>query len=129
MRKMLFALFLLLPAPVFAGPPEGVSGNMVLSDPVMDALRQYRRETNSSRRINWLIKWAPDKDPRVAVALGEASVSDDPDVSQQAMRLVCVYYELLDSEDTGGLSIRGLFFRWWKKNEGDLRRRAKQLPK
>ena len=30
MRKMLLAVFLLLPTPLFAGPPERASGKMVL---------------------------------------------------------------------------------------------------
>jgi hypothetical protein len=64
----LAVLALTLPGKAVAGPPEGVSGKMVL-DEVADGLRKYRHETNLHRRQVWLVKLAPSRDLRVSVAL------------------------------------------------------------
>ena len=72
---VLALLGLLVPGrPALAGPPEGVSGRIVL-DEVWDGLRQYRAEKDPERRIRLLEKLAPSRDPRVAVVLGEAMES------------------------------------------------------
>ena len=49
MRKMLFAFLLLIPGQSVAGPPEVVSGQLVL-DEVEDGLRKYRQKTGVDRR-------------------------------------------------------------------------------
>jgi hypothetical protein len=55
---------------VFAGPPEGASGRMVL-DEVADGLRRSSRATDDGKRIAYLERIAPTHDPRVAIFLGE----------------------------------------------------------
>ena len=66
-------LALSLPGKAVAGPPEGVSGKMVLlRDDITDGLRKYRKEKELGKRIVWLEKLAPTQDPREAIALGEA---------------------------------------------------------
>jgi len=73
MPRMIAAVLLLLFAlgQAVAGPPEKSSAKMVL-DEVADGLRKYRKEQDTEKRIRWLKKLAPTKDPRVAVALGDA---------------------------------------------------------
>jgi hypothetical protein len=97
-------------------------------DKVADGLRKYHRASSSAERIRLLQKLARVRDPRVAVALGEAAVSKDPDVSHWAIRLVWRHYDLRPSEDSGAGLIRPLVLQWWKENGADLRRRASQLP-
>jgi hypothetical protein len=124
MQKMLLAVFLLLPAPVFAGPPEGVSGKMVL-DEVGDGLRKYWKETDPDRRATWLRRLAWTHDPRVAVALGEAIDSREEYICQVAAgRLMALYYP--DTMCCGGVWREA--YACWHKDQADLRRRAKQLP-
>jgi hypothetical protein len=127
MRKTLVACLLLFPSQALAGPPEVVSGRIVL-DKVMDGLRRYRRETDPEKRIRWLEKLAPSRDPRVAVVLGELferglltarAVGPDPSVAAEV--LLYVHYV------PGGGDTRAIF-DWWSANEADLRRRAKLLP-
>ena len=56
----LFAvLALLTPNRAVAGPPEGVSGKMVL-DEVADGLRQYRKEKDQGKRVKLLERLAHD---------------------------------------------------------------------
>ncbi len=65
---LLATLAMLSPGKALAGPPQGVSGKMVL-DEVSEGLRKYRRETDGKKRIKWLTKLAPSRDPRVKAAL------------------------------------------------------------
>ena len=62
-------LALVLPSQAVAGPPERVSGKMVL-DEAADGLRRYRQATTPAERLAWLAKLAPTKDPRVTVCVG-----------------------------------------------------------
>jgi hypothetical protein len=146
MRKMLLAVFLLLPAPVFAGPPEGVSGKMVF-DEVAYGLQRYQQETDTNKRIRWLEKLAPTHDPRVAVLLGsEWDMCGNPKWSREGLTsyvLLERYYlppsfaepdcniEII--QDAKGVHIRlrnpalGVG-AWWRSSEVDLRRRAILLP-
>src|SRR5262245_9426411 len=75
-RLLPLALLLCLPAVAPATPPEPVvpaSGRMVqLHDEVSEGLQKYRRETDPQRRAEWLLWLAMARDPRAAVALGEA---------------------------------------------------------
>jgi hypothetical protein len=50
---------------ILAGPPEGVSGRMVL-DEVADGLRKFRKERNLVRCIECLKQLTPAQEPRVA---------------------------------------------------------------
>jgi hypothetical protein len=104
--------------PSGAGPPERPSGRMSF-DAVADGLRRYARETDDSRRIAWLEKLAPTRDPRVALLIWDYPPDNiTPSQFIGLRRLLLRYYvspgERLDS--------------WWRANEADLRRRAKQLP-
>lgn len=128
-------LALLAPGQGVAGPPEGVSGAMVL-DEVADGLRRYRREPDERKRVQWLWKLgsprdpfrdycdASSRDPRVVVALGEALYKPTPIEQFVGEWLLWHYYDPLDScqPDIGRARL------WWKKHEADLRRRAKKLP-
>ncbi len=125
MRKMLVAFLFLFPGQSLAGPPEGPSGRMVL-DEVADGLQRYRQETDPQKRRRWLRGLAPTKDPRVAVALGEALSDADPD--NAAASLLCQYY-LPDSKPPSPKWAHLPAGEWWEANEDDLRRRAKLLPK
>jgi hypothetical protein len=125
---MLVALALLatLAPPAFAGPPDGVSGRMVL-DEVADGLRRYHKETDETRRVEWLWKLARTRDPRVAVALGEAMRNGQYD----RVRLhACWAIEACYSRNLPGFPYNSIreAQRWWNANEADLRRRAQELP-
>jgi hypothetical protein len=120
---LLPVLVLALPGKVVAGPPEGVSGKLVL-DKVEDGLRNYRRKKDSERRIMWLRKLAPTHDPRVAIVLGEAMDTNDS-VGCEAELLLLYYYV---PRPAGSIVGGDWVHPWWDKNEADLRRRAKQLP-
>ena len=69
---VLAVLALVMPGKAVAGPPEGVSGKMVLAgDEVADGLRKYRKEANLDKKVALLLDLRKTKDLRVAVALGE----------------------------------------------------------
>jgi hypothetical protein len=128
-RLFVLALFVLLVPgrPVLAGPPEGPSGEMVL-DEVADGLRKYHKEKDTERRIDRLLELAPMSDPRVLVTLGEAL--GDPSMEIRSLAVV-----LLASRDRHDDRVwpytperREAVMAWWKENEAELRRRAKQLP-
>jgi hypothetical protein len=125
--QLLVGLVLSSPGQTAAGPPDRPLGKMVL-DKVADGLRRYRMARTPESRIAWLRKLAPIRDARVAVALGESISSDDIDVSRWAIGLVFTHYEAELPEVSGTSPISGMVFGWWKENEADLRRRAKQLP-
>jgi hypothetical protein len=123
---MVLALFLLLSSQVFARPPEGLSGKMVL-DEVADGVRRYRRSAAPLTRIAWLRKLAPTRDPRVAVIIGDALSDDSSEVARVAVQLVDEYYY----PGIGALSrhlSKLIAKRWWEEHEADFRRRAKLLP-
>ncbi len=125
---MLATLAVLTPVKAVAGPPEGASGKMVL-DTVADSLRKYRKEEDNDRRFKALTRLAPTKDPRVAVALGEAF--DEEDKGYFRFRVSICIEEYFVPPDFGSQPDCTEFRvrRWWKENEADLRRRAAQLPK
>jgi hypothetical protein len=115
------AVLALMPA---AGPPEGMSGRMAL-DEVADGLRKYQKEKDAKRRRAWLERLAQTRDVRVAVALGEAM--GDADLREAPYHLMLLHFA---SDLTGdGQGLLAEVARWWGKNEADLRRRAKELPR
>lgn len=116
-------MLLALPGNAVAGPPEGVSGRMVF-DEVADGLRKYRKEKDPEKRIGWLEKLAPTKDPRVAMALYGLvrDRSQNIDLRNEAVAIMVRYFA-----SDYRLSLRDAYY-WWEANEADLRRRAKQLP-
>jgi hypothetical protein len=118
---VLLPLALLVPlAPMsFAGPPERPSGRMVL-DEVADGLRRYRAEKDDGRRVAWLEKLAPARDPRVALLIWEYPPDElTPSQYIGLRRLLVRYYDPCGGNLTA----------WWRANEADLRRRARQLPR
>ena len=119
----LLLLVLFTPAQAIAEPPEGASGKMVL-DKVADGLKRYRKAVGPEQRAELLYKLAETHDVRVAVALGEALA--DPDLGDgAAIMLACCYRPQARLLFTDVVAESR---KWWKKNEADLRCRAKQLP-
>ncbi|HEX5270202.1 MAG TPA: hypothetical protein VFW33_06945 [Gemmataceae bacterium] len=115
------AAALLLAAPfVVAGPPERPAGRMAF-DEVADGLRRYRHERDSARRRALLWKLAPRPDPRVAVALGEVLAGSDCPYPEIAL---LAEYHLPESKRGSTDSV----WDWWRENEAELRRRARELP-
>ena len=123
--------------PAAAGPPEGISGQMVL-DEVSEGLRKYRQETDEARRTEWLRRLAPSGDPRVALELWEVfawvrgqrtaairTVARDCLAEHYATRDGRPLSEVAQSEADRGAGVCS----WWSKNGPELRRRAKELPR
>jgi hypothetical protein len=126
-RLAALALLALLAPPAVAGPPEGVSGRMVL-DEVVAGLMRYRCETDQAKRWDLLANLARTRDPRVAVVLGELLDHGNDCEQVEAACLIILHYQRREPPAclTGIVPpIRA----WWKKNEADLRRRAKELPR
>jgi hypothetical protein len=122
----LLVLALGLPGTALAGPPEGVSGKMVL-DKVADGLRQYRQAKGLAVRKRLLKKLAPTHDPRVAVTLGEALADSEID-EFAAWELRSHYRTTRGSLPINKDELMTESTTWWHANGADLRRRAKQLP-
>ena len=132
MLPLLAVLALAMPGTALAGPPEAVSGKMVL-DEVAEKLRRCGKEPDEDRRLELLFRLArsESRDPRVAVALGEFLQTSRDEVNQvDAAILVFRLYglRLRSSRDGRGDPFVRDARAWWKENEADLRRRAKQLP-
>ena len=94
---------------------------MVFED-VRLGLQHFRQEANSKNRIAWLETLSRLHDVRVAVAMGEAMRDDDGLVVLCAYRLLWRDYVPHQHYQPADV------YSWWKHNEADLRRRAKQLP-
>jgi hypothetical protein len=104
--------------PSGAGPPERPSGRMSF-DAVTDGLRRYAQETDDSKRIAWLEKLAPTRDPRVALLIWEYPPDEITPSQFIGLRRLLLRYYVPPGERLDG---------WWRANEADLRRRAKRLP-
>jgi hypothetical protein len=136
MTKVTFAALPLLaalalpPGEAIARPPEGPSGKMVF-DEVADALRKYRKEKDPQKQAARLTRLAAIRDPRVALALGEAFTQDNPqELCLAGIRAVVTYYARLPPEQRSDNVHAFVYARaWWKDNEADLRRRAARLPR
>jgi hypothetical protein len=116
----LLTLALLAGQPAVAGPPERPAGRLAF-DEVADGLRRYRRETDPRRRRELLEKLAPRRDPRVAVAMGEVlagSACPYPEIA-----FLAEFY-LPEAKRGSTDSV----WDWWRANEAELRRRARELP-
>jgi hypothetical protein len=133
----LLAALILVPARATAGPPEAPSGRMVL-DEVSAGLWKYQSEKDQGKRIGWLKKLAPTRDPRVAVELWQAYVSApnkrSQPIRQAARECLAKYYVMQGGrplaeaglpDDEWGPRVCG----WWAKNGADLRRQAALLPR
>jgi hypothetical protein len=121
------ALVALLPAPLVAVPPEAVSAKLAF-DEVADGLRQYQKETDEVKGLAWLKRLARTRDPRVTVALGDATDSHLQQVRAEAREILADFY-LPPEQRRGGDLANDRAARWWKDNEADLRRRARHLPR
>jgi hypothetical protein len=132
MSKTLLALATLLSVVPLASalPPEGPSGEMALArDGVSEALLKYRRESDPHRRLALLTDLAEVRDPRVAVALGQALYDRRAEVRVQAA--FGILFNQSGEEVKKMMTAQAALSRareWWAANEDDLRRRARQLP-
>jgi hypothetical protein len=117
-------------APAEAGLPDAVSGRMVL-DEVTDGLRRYRLAKYPVERARWLEKLAPSRDPRVGVALGEAmekaAAAEAFDDARRWATLLLTYYK--PDPIPAPRNPFGTGYVWWHKNQSDLRRQARDLPR
>jgi hypothetical protein len=102
-------------------------------DEVADGLRRYRTEMAEAKRIALLTRLAKTEDPRVAVALGEAT--REPGIAPDAALLLLHNYvhpefsfDALSNKSHKGLPGENPL-SWWKENEADLRRQAARLPR
>ena len=130
MRWMTFAVLLVLaqPGKSVAGPPEKISGKLVF-DEVADGLRKYRKEKDEKKRVKWLEKLAPTRDPRVAVAIGEGLDDSSSCICDSAFSMLWSHYAYPGTREPWHQNEFEYWTRrWWKEHEADLRRRAKQLP-
>src|SRR5262249_13598745 len=121
-----------------AGPPEGASGKMVFADAVADGLRADRKEKDPAMRLAWLQKLAATGDPRGALVLVAAANNHDGDALDcEAAAVLWGHYARPDAASRRGQVTsdpdsppRGMSSRpWWKANEADIRRRARQLSR
>jgi hypothetical protein len=134
---LLALLAVTTPPGAWPGPPERPSARMIL-DAVPEGLRQYRAAPHEGKRIEWLRRLAPSRDPRVAVELRQvfAFASDKPSVAirKAAKKCLAARYVIQDGRQLAetGLSSesewRPCVCAWWSKNGADVRCRAKQLP-
>ncbi len=129
LRSFLMLSSLTLPLPDFrasARPPEGITGRMAL-DRVGAGLDCYARAKDSNRRLWWLKRLAPTRDPRVAIALAELMrVGADTD-RIAAARLLYSYYK--DPTELGAADLLEHYMEeWWGRRGPELRRRANEYP-
>jgi hypothetical protein len=130
-----FAAFRLLPLLVpllageaVAGPPERGSGRMV-ADEVAVGLSRYRRETDDSKRVDWLRRLAPTRDPRVGLALGEyLSDNRNPFPHQISVAWLLTEHFMSSAGADDVVEQTRAARSWWHDNGADLHRRARQLP-
>jgi hypothetical protein len=121
---------LLTVSPADAGPPEGVSGRMVL-DELTDKLARLRVEKDPKRELALVKELGPVRDARVTVALMEIVLKTqraDPLVIDVSVLLY--QYHIPDNDKISLTAIDWTLCRqWWEKHEADVRRRAAQLPR
>jgi hypothetical protein len=136
MSRTLAALLLLagldlsLPRNAVAGPPEAVSGKMVL-DELTDKLTRVRVEKHPKRKLALVKELGPVRDARVTVALMEIVLKaqrEDPLLIDASCLLY--QYHISDNDKATLTAIDWTLCRqWWEKHEAEVRRRASQLPR
>ncbi len=104
-------------SPSFAGPPERPSGRMTF-DPVAAALRKFRAEKDDGKRVEWLMKLVPTRDPRVAVLALDYPVEDLSPSQYIGLRRLLNQCFVPPGQAPAV---------WWRDNEPRLRRRAKEM--
>jgi hypothetical protein len=104
---------------------------MVLArDEVPEALLKYRRESDPHRRLALLTDLAEIRDPRVAVAQGQALYDPRAEVRTQAAFGILFNQSGQEVKKMMTAHVAVNWAReWWAANEDDLRRRARQLPR
>jgi hypothetical protein len=126
--RLLPLLPLFLSGEAVAGPPDRASGRMV-RDEVAVGLSRYRRETDDSRRVEWLRKLAPTRDPRVGLALGEyLSDRSNPLPHQISVAWMLTEHFMSSAGADDVVEQTKAARTWWEENGADLHRRARQLP-
>ncbi len=128
---LVVSLALLSPGNVVAGPPEKIPGKLVF-DEVADGLLRYRAEEDEQKRMKWLVRLAPTRDPRVAVVLGELVTAWKPNRNPEVMEegelaFICLIKFEYDTSFSHSTNYYKSVLGWWKTNEVELRRRAKRL--
>jgi hypothetical protein len=133
------ALALLSQGRALPGPPERATGKLMLvSDDVLEGLRNYRQEKDPKKRLAWLQTFGATGDPRVALALVDAANNQNgDDLDCEAADVLWWYYASPDAASHRGRANSdvvspppGKGFRpWWKANEADVHRRAARLPR
>ncbi|HEX5271203.1 MAG TPA: hypothetical protein VFW33_11970 [Gemmataceae bacterium] len=138
---LLATLALLPPGKAVAGPPEGVSGKMVLrTDPIAEGLRRCHQVEDRGKRLELLEKLAATEDPRVAVALAELAWKRSgyfqPPGGDEFRRVAeSMLRKHYLREPSFGFNEPSLGVnaeqgkRLWDEKGADLRRRAAQLPR
>ncbi len=134
MYRMFAGLVLLLavlsPGRAVAGSPEPTSGRMVLArDAVSESLAKYRRESDPHRRLALLTDLAATRDPRVAVALGQALYDHRTEVRVQAAFGI-LFNQTGEKPKKMLTPNQALNWArdWWAANEDELKRRSRRLP-
>jgi hypothetical protein len=136
MHNLLLAASLALPLlallgtapPVVAGPPEGVSGRMVLHE-LTDKLTRLRVEKHTKRKLALVKELGPVRDARVRVALMEIILkAERADPLLIDVSLLLYQYHIPDNDRISLTAIDWTLCRqWWERHEADVRRRAAQL--
>jgi hypothetical protein len=130
MPKTLLGLLLVLivAPPTLASPPDGPSGEMVLSrDKVCNLLMKLRREATSHGRVACINEVAEIRDPRVAVALGESLSDPDERVAMQAAFGIYFHQTGEKVKMMPAKAVLAHVRGWWTEHETDLRRQARKV--
>jgi hypothetical protein len=103
--------------------PDLTSSQQVVLDRAGARLERYHQETNPAKRAALLRGLAPSRDPRVAVALGEALAD-----RSLAVRVAATYgllnHHLPAPVEGGTEQHMKAAARWWKANQDRLGRHA-----
>jgi hypothetical protein len=135
--SILAVLVVLLSGKAAASPPERPLDRMVL-DQVADGLRRYARRDGrgDERRVEWLKKVAPAKDPRVVIALAELVFDGQTLAVRDEAALVLWKHHIRRAGATGLMpsgaaaleALRSRIRDWWSVQGEGYRLAAKQLP-
>jgi hypothetical protein len=122
--RWIAAALLALAVPGWADEPSTETG-LARFDAVGKQLRQYAQEKDIRRRVDWLLKLAPTRDPRVAVLLGE-SFSDPSREIQGAAEYAYFRHFLVGLWFCHAWEIPAIARKEWRQYEAMWRRRAKE---
>jgi hypothetical protein len=110
-----------------AGPPPVVSSKQLL-EPVTEKLIRLRLEGDPKRKLALVKELGPIRDARVTVALMEIVLKAQPEdaLLLSASSLLFEYH--IPQTDYVTARCWTVCRLWCEKNEGEVRRRAKQAP-